>query len=110
MDKLTTNPIARALGLTDADIEGLDDKCFDPHLPDDPSITARLFMHDKLKGTYYCSRTECIKAMYRLRAKKMYARVRREWIKVSLYEYEKENIRQLMMIDMQKRRYGNYYQ
>lgn len=105
MTQISTDPIAQALGLSDKDIEGIDNKTFDPLIDLDRSFFGRAFRHEKEPKTYYVRRDDCIRAMYRTGAKKMQAFFRHEWIPAELLEYEKEEMRRIGMIDMLKNRH-----
>ncbi len=97
-----------------ADALGIDlAKCIDKEIDDGHYDfvgvpTYYLFRHNKSKGTYYCSREECLRAMLRQGGKKMQGFGNYKWELLELFKYEKGQLRHLQMIEMQKKRYSRY--
>ena len=91
------NKIAKALGLTD---DQLEDTVFDY----DPKFIDRfgLYKHDKEMSTYYCHRSDCLRSMYRNKGSVMYGTDKGKWEEVELTEFEKENYRKEAMIEQLK--------
>ena len=65
-----------------------------------------LYRHDGRKGSMFVHREHCLRDMLATKGKQMYGMNDKTWEKCELYEYEKEKLNQLRMIEVQKKRYS----
>ena len=94
--------ICKALGMDSDCIKSLSSKqdYFDFPLYD----TYLLYKHNKREGTVFVKRESCLKNMVSSGGSKMYG-YNKKWERVELYEYEKEKLNTLRLVEVQKKRY-----
>jgi len=63
-----------------------------------------MYKHNKSSGDFFMHRTACIKDYARSKASQMYG-FNGKWVEAELFEFEKENLLHIQMVESQKARW-----